>query len=90
MQPNRINPADAPRCLSGFIQVRYLARWIHILVAVINMIYIYTPLHDWPGGLMLLKWLNFPVLILTGIWLMLGNKIWFGLRKRLAERQPKA
>ena len=74
-------------CLSGFISTRYLARWLHILVALINTAYIYTPLHSWPASLTLLKWVNFPVLILTGAWLMLGNKIWFGIRKRLIRAQ---
>jgi len=57
------------------MSTRYLAPWLHIMVADLNMVYVYTPLHRWAGGLTLLKWVNFPMLILTGVWLMFGNKI---------------
>lgn len=61
---------------------RTLARWLHIAVGVMNMVYIYTPINHWPVGFAIVRWVNVPVLVLTGAWLVGGAKIWFA--KRLA------
>lgn len=65
------------------MQSRLFARWLHIAVGVTNMIYVYTPLHDVPGALTIVKWINFPVLAFTGVWLILGGRIWFDWRRKV-------
>lgn len=61
---------------------RVLARNVHILVAVFQFIYVYSPLHAWPHAISIVQWVTFPLLLITGIWLRKGQVLWFMLQSR--------
>lgn len=72
---------------------RTLARRGHIAIAVFQFVYIYTPLHAWPHGITIVQWVTFPLLVLSGVWLHSGGKIWRrlqrdGQRPALPSRAP--
>lgn len=60
----------------SFQSSRILARNIHIVVALFQFIYIYSPLHSWPKAILIVQWVTFPLLLLTGIWLRKGQQMW--------------
>lgn len=43
-----------------------LARGLHILAAVYNLIYVYTPLHQWPQGFSIVQYVSLPLLLVSG------------------------
>jgi hypothetical protein len=65
---------------------RKLASKTHILIAVYQFVYIYTPMHDWRYGLASVQWLTFPLLLATGSWLFLGRRLYGPKRERGAGR----
>lgn len=69
-----------------FASTRTFARYVHIFIALLQAVYIYSPLHSWPEIHMLVRYVTFPLLVLSGVWLALGPKIWFPLRKILFKR----
>ena len=52
------------------------ARITHILIAVFQFFYIYTPLHAWHYGLTVVQWITFPLLVISGGWMAAGRKLW--------------
>lgn len=64
---------------------RKFARILHLAIAVFQFVYIYTPLHRWHYGLSVVQWITFPLLVISGLWLWKGHKIWLW-----ATRQPEA
>lgn len=65
--------------------LRRLASKTHIIIAVYQFAYIYTPLHDWRYGLASVQWLTFPLLLATGSWLILGRRLYGRLRGGAGE-----
>lgn len=45
---------------------RKTSRWVHIVAGSINVVYVYTPLHEWSHGLTMVQCVTMPLLILTG------------------------
>ena len=56
---------------------RKLARATHLAIALFQFVYVYTPLHHWHYALPLVQWVTFPLLILSGLWMVSGRKIWY-------------
>ena len=44
-----------------------LAKWLHIFAALFNLLFIYTPVHDWPYGFTVVQYISTPILVLSGI-----------------------
>ena len=55
---------------------RKLARGGHILIAVVQLVYIYTPLHNLPYALLVVQCVTTPLLFISGMWITKGQKIW--------------
>jgi hypothetical protein len=62
---------------------RKIIRWFHIIASIPVMGLIYGPVRNFPHAVFAVKWILFPLIIASGIWLWKGNSIkkWFK-RKR--------
>ena len=49
-------------------------RIVHILAAIYNLFYVYTPLHTWEQGFQTVQWCSMPVLLVTGALLVFARK----------------
>ena len=49
-------------------------RWLHIVAALYNLAFIYSPLHDWEHGFAIVQWVSTPALIVTGLLLVRSRK----------------
>ena len=54
---------------------RKLIRWIHIVFSVPIIGYIYGPVATIPVSAMIVKWIIFPLLVLSGLWLWKGQLV---------------
>lgn len=52
---------------------RKIIRWLHILIAIPIVGYIYGPVAQIPQAVIAVRWVFFPVLVLSGFWLWLGH-----------------
>jgi hypothetical protein len=48
---------------------RSIAKYTHIITAVFQLAFIYTPLHDVPNMLTVVQWVSTPLLLISGFWL---------------------
>lgn len=51
-----------------------LIRLGHILSAVFNLAFVYTPLHDWQYGFPVVQYVTMPLLVITGYLLVRHRK----------------
>ncbi len=42
-------------------------RLTHIAGALFNLLFVYTPLHQWPHGFAVVQFISMPLLIVTGV-----------------------
>ena len=49
-------------------------RIVHIIAAIYNLFYVYTPLHAWQHGFQSVQWGSIPVLLVTGALLTVARK----------------
>ncbi|MET3610070.1 hypothetical protein [Mucilaginibacter rubeus] len=54
---------------------RKLIRWVHILLSIPVVGYIYGPVAQIPNAAAAVKWVFFPIIVLSGFWLWKGY--WF-------------
>lgn len=54
---------------------RKIIRWLHIITSVPVVGYIYGPLKTIPPAVFTLKWILFPLVVLTGLWLWKGHLV---------------
>lgn len=54
---------------------RILASALHILIAVFQLSFIYTPLHDVPHMFTVVQWVSTPLLFITGAWLVVCKRL---------------
>jgi hypothetical protein len=59
---------------------RKVIRWFHILVSIPVIGYIYGPVAQIPEAVVMVRWVIFPAIVLSGLWLWKGHvvKKWFG------------
>jgi hypothetical protein len=62
---------------------RKIIRWFHIVTSIPIVGYIYGPVKNFPNAVFGIKWIIFPLIVFSGLWLWKGHvvKKWF--RKRL-------
>jgi hypothetical protein len=69
--------------MSDAIQ-RKIIRWIHILCAIPILGYIYSPFESIPAYAPATRFVFFPVMLLSGLWMWKGHLVRRRLSKRLA------
>ncbi|GEM_PF-934010 len=47
---------------------------IHISAAIYNLFFVYTPLHNWSYGFMVVQYISIPLLVITGALLVREKK----------------
>jgi len=55
---------------------RKLAKTVHFSIALVQLLYVYTPIHNWEYALTMVQWVTFPLLFLSGLWLVKGKNLW--------------
>jgi thiosulfate reductase cytochrome b subunit len=61
---------------------RKIMRWVHIILGIPIIGYLYGPVASIPTSAMIVRWVIFPLLVLSGLWLWKGHLV----RKRLKRR----
>jgi thiosulfate reductase cytochrome b subunit len=61
---------------------RKIIRWLHIIASIPVIGYIYGPVKNIPEAAMAIRWVIFPLIVLSGLWLWKGHLI----KKRLKKR----
>ncbi|MFY9802117.1 MAG: hypothetical protein WA211_11055 [Candidatus Acidiferrales bacterium] len=64
---------------------RLILRWIHIVVSIPIYGYIYSPFEEIPKYAHLARWVFFPIMVLTGVWMWKGHMV-----RRFLTRRPAA
>jgi len=62
---------------------RKIIRWLHIIGSIPVVGYIYGPVKDFPHAVLAIKWVIFPLIVVSGLWLWMGHLI----RKRLKKNR---
>lgn len=62
---------------------RKIIRWLHIIASIPVTGYIYGPVKDIPDAAIAVKWVIFPLIVLSGLWLWKGHWVrkWFKRNK---------
>ncbi len=61
---------------------RILLRWIHLVLSIPILGYIYGPVADMPQPAFAVKWIFVPVVILSGLWMWKGHWVKKSFRKK--------
>ena len=62
--------------------MRIVLRWVHLILGLVILCYIYSPLHRYAPFELIVKWIIVPVIVFSGIWLwkfQIFNKL-FGMK----------
>ena len=62
---------------------RSIVRWIHIVCSIPIIGYIYSPFEDIPNYAPATRFVFFPVMLLSGLWMWKGHLV-----RRLLSRKP--
>jgi thiosulfate reductase cytochrome b subunit len=62
---------------------RSIVRWIHILLSIPILGYVYSPFEEIPKYAPLVRFFFLPVLVLSGLWMWKGH-----LLRRLVGKKP--
>ena len=59
---------------------RNIMRWLHIILSVPIVGYIYGPVASSPEVVTTVRWILFPIVIVSGFWMWKGHWVrkWFG------------
>jgi len=63
---------------------RSIFRWIHIVLAIPIIGYVYSPFKELPNYAPIVRFVAVPVIVLTGLWMWKGHV----LRRFIAKRRP--
>ena len=68
---------------------RKIIRWFHILASIPVIGFIYGPVSKIPEAVIALKWVIFPLIVLSGLWLWKGHwvKKWVKKQRDLSRQQ---
>ncbi|HTE11075.1 MAG TPA: hypothetical protein VK645_08895 [Chitinophagaceae bacterium] len=56
-------------------QERRLHRWLHIVISIPLIGYIYGPVSQIPQAVVFVRWVFVPVVVITGFWMWKGQAI---------------
>jgi hypothetical protein len=62
---------------------RLICRWIHIVISIPIIGYIYSPFDQIPNYAPAVRYVFLPVMLLTGLWMWKGHVV-----RRLVSRKP--
>jgi hypothetical protein len=62
---------------------RSIVRWIHILLSIPILGYVYSPFEEIPKYAPLVRFFFLPVLVLSGLWMWKGH-----LLRRMVAKKP--
>jgi hypothetical protein len=62
---------------------RSLFRWFHILASIPVVGYIYGPVSSIPEAVVVVRWILFPAIVLSGLWMWKGH--WIKSRFRSSD-----
>ncbi|MBL7696533.1 MAG: hypothetical protein JNK79_00170 [Chitinophagaceae bacterium] len=62
---------------------RKIIRWMHIILGIPIVGYLYGPVSTIPVSSMIVRWIIFPLLVLSGLWLWKGHVV-----KKLFRKKP--
>jgi len=59
--------------------IRSIFRWIHLVLAVPIIGYVYSPFEELPNYAPVVRFISIPILVLTGLWMWKGYVVrrWF-------------
>ena len=60
---------------------RKIIRWLHIVISIPVIGYIYGPVSQIPEAVIVVRWIIFPVIVLSGLWLWKGWSLNVGFDK---------
>ena len=60
---------------------RKVIRWLHIITSIPVVGYIYGPVRNFPNAVFAIKWILFPFIVLSGLWMWKGHLLKKWLRK---------
>jgi hypothetical protein len=63
--------------------IRVMIRWIHIICAIPITGYLYSPFQVLPDYASLTRFVFFPIMLLSGLWMWKGHLV-----RRTISRQP--
>ena len=52
---------------------RIILRWVHIVLSIPIIGYIYGPVSQIPEAVIAVRWVMFPIVILSGLWMWKGQ-----------------
>jgi hypothetical protein len=61
---------------------RKIIRWLHIIISIPIVGYIYGPVKNFPNAVMAIKWVIFPFIVLSGLWMWKGHLVKKWVRKK--------
>jgi thiosulfate reductase cytochrome b subunit len=67
------------------MNTRTIARWIHIIVAIPIYGYLYSPFEKLPQYAFPTRYIFFPLMVLTGLWMWKGHVVRRLVSRRLAR-----
>ncbi|HTF19070.1 MAG TPA: hypothetical protein VK658_13405 [Chryseolinea sp.] len=63
---------------------RTIIRWIHITLSIPIIGYIYGPVSQIPEAVVMVRWVLFPMVVLSGLWMWKGYWV-----KKLFRSEPQ-
>lgn len=54
---------------------RSIFRWVHIVLGIPIIGYVYSPFEELPGYAPIVRYIAVPVIILTGLWMWKGHVV---------------
>ena len=63
--------------------VRTILRWVHIIVAIPIFGYLYSPFEKLPDYAPATRFVFFPIMVVSGLWMWKGHVV-----RRLLSRRP--
>ena len=72
---------------------RRLIRWVHLVLSVPIVGYIYGPVASIPGAARFVRWAALPIVVATGLWLWLKprlRRLWAGAAAAPRGSRPSA
>ncbi len=67
------------------MNTRTISRWIHIIVAIPIYGYLYSPFEKLPQYAFPARYIFFPLMVLTGLWMWKGHVVRRFVSRRLAR-----
>jgi hypothetical protein len=66
---------------------RKIWRWVHIILSVPIVGYVYGPVSTIPRAAFAVRWVFFPIVVISGLWMWKGHvvKKWFRKKDRLKK-----